>query len=226
MKPYFLIGNWKSNIQLSEAMQWFQIFHDTFFKHSMINEILLVLCVPFTLLAPAREFLAKYNTPIQLGAQDISPFGKGAYTGEINADMIKEFASYVLVGHSERRRYFHETKEELEFEILQAKTSDLTVIYCVSSEKDDIPQSIDVVAYEPVGAIGTGKPEDPEVAGRVCRKLKEKTGKPVLYGGSVSLDSIDGLLKKDAIDGFLIGKASLDPEQFFKLYKHIAAYSA
>lgn len=190
------------------AMQeWFSLYRPT-------PEITTVLCVPFTLLASAAALISEKQLSIQLGAQDVSPFGNGPYTGEISANMIKEFASYVLVGHSERRQYFNESTEELAFQALQAKTAGLSVIYCTSDASETLPQSIDIVAYEPIEAIGTGTPEDSETIRSVCTQFRERSGKSILYGGSVTDETLASIVKTNAIDGLLVGGASLDPEKF------------
>ncbi len=203
----FLIGNWKSNMTLVEMHEWFTSF-------TPAPGVTTVLCVPFTLLASASEVIKENHLDIAIGAQDVSPFGSGPYTGEISAEMIKEFATYVLIGHSERRQYFNESIEELAFQSLQAKSAGLTVIYCTSDEKEHIPESVDIIAYEPIEAIGTGIPEKPEIIQRVCTTFRKNSGKPVIYGGSVTDKTIKDILKTKAVDGVLIGGASLDPMQF------------
>lgn len=198
---------------------------DWFSRYTKTPEITTVLCVPFTLLASAHAVIQERKLPIALGAQDVSPFGNGPYTGEISADMIKEFASYVLVGHSERRQYFNESMEELAFQSLQAKTAGLTVIYCTGDAGETLPQAIDLVAYEPIHAIGTGVPEKPGVIRSVCSKFRKMSGKPVMYGGSVTDETLVDIVQTGAIDGLLVGGASLDPEQFSAIGKKYSEIS-
>lgn len=193
--------------------------NEWFFHYQPTRELVTVLCVPFTLLAPAAEVIQKNQLPIALGAQDVSPFGNGPYTGEISASMIKEFASYVLVGHSERRQYFDESAEELASQSLQAQSAGLTVIYCTSDASEILPKSIDIIAYEPLDAIGTGIPEDPEVITSVCSTFRKQLGKPVIYGGSVTDQTLTNIVNTHAIDGLLVGGASLDPERFSTIGK-------
>lgn len=212
MTPRFLIGNWKSNMTLVAMNDWFLRYQPT-------PSLTTVLCVPYTLLASASETIKSSQLPIALGAQDVSPFGNGPYTGEISASMIKEFASYVLVGHSERREYFNESTEELAFQSLQAKSAGLTVIYCTSDASEILPKSIDIVAYEPIEAIGTGTPEEPEVITSVCSAFRKQSARPVIYGGSVTDKTLDQIVQTHAIDGLLVGGASLDPEQFSTIGK-------
>lgn len=187
--------------------EWFSFYRPT-------PQITTVLCVPFTLLASAAGVIGEKKLPVFLGAQDVSPFGNGPYTGEISADMIKEFAAYVLVGHSERRQYFNESTEELAFQSLQAKAAGLNVIYCTSDVAEVLPKAIDLVAYEPVEAIGTGVPENAETIQSVCSNFRKLSGKPVMYGGSVTDETLTRIVKTNAVDGLLVGGASLDPEKF------------
>ncbi len=218
MTPRFLIGNWKSNMTVAAMQEWFSLYRPT-------PHITTVLCVPFTLLSSVAAIIVEKQLDIYVGAQDVSPFGNGPYTGEISADMISEFASYVLVGHSERRQYFNETTEELAFQALQAKTAGLTVMYCTSDASEVLPQSIDIVAYEPIEAIGTGTPEDSEKIRSVCTHFREISGKPVIYGGSVNDETLGSIVQTNAIDGLLVGGASLDPERFSTIGEAYATIS-
>jgi triosephosphate isomerase len=129
--------------------------------------------------------------------------------------MIAELATYVLIGHSERRQYFSETDEELSYQVLQAKSAGLTVIYCVSTEAERIPPAVDIVAYEPVEAIGTGIPEDIHTVSAICKNLHDTLHKPVLYGGSITGGIVGPYIQTPSINGLLIGGASLDPRSFF-----------
>lgn len=208
MKQLFIAGNWKCNKTAAEADAWMKSFTPP------SVHIPLVVCVPFTLL----PLMKAANPPFMLGAQDVSPYPDGAYTGEVSARQIKDFADWVLIGHSERRNYFGETDALLAKKVEQAKAADLKIIYCVPDEAAAIPTGADVVAYEPVWAIGTGKSETPENANTVIMNIKAKSqASTVLYGGSVTAQNVASFVKESAIDGVLPGGASLDPEQFAAL---------
>src|SRR5258708_6494582 len=105
MKKVFIIGNWKSYKTSLETTMWFQEISNLLAGRQVSNfeNKEVVLCVPFTLLSLAKSLIEQYTLPITLGVQDISPFGEGKYTGEINGKQIAEFAKYVIIGHSERR---------------------------------------------------------------------------------------------------------------------------
>lgn len=204
-----------------ETKEWFQVFSSHHVQRSLVKELTIVLCVPFTVLAMAKEIIEKEHLPITLAAQDVSPFGKGPYTGEISAEMIAELATHVLIGHSERRQYFSESDEELSFQVLQAKSAGLTVVYCVSTEHEHIPKAVDIVAYEPVEAIGTGKPEDMHAVSAVCQNIHDMLHKPVVYGGSITGEVVRPYIQIPSVQGLLIGGASLDPHSFFGIAQQL-----
>jgi len=199
-----------------EARDWLAAF-----KHQgnlPVNAI-LVLCVPYTLLN-----VLKAELPVALGAQNVSPFPDGAYTGEVSAKMIKELADWVIIGHSERRKYFGETDEVLKEKVMRAKEVGLKIIYCVSDEKTVIPHDVDIVAYEPVWAIGTGKTDTPENANHVIEMIKKQWRvTTIIYGGSVTAENVASFMREPSIDGVLPGGASLNPETFFQLIIHASS---
>src|SRR5437016_4208972 len=108
-------GNWKMNTTPSEGAQ---LCRELVQALSGLDGAEVVVCPPFTHLAGAREALA--GSAIGVGAQNLSPEPKGAFTGEVSAAMIKELAGYVLIGHSERRQYYGETDELVRRKLLAA----------------------------------------------------------------------------------------------------------
>lgn len=219
MKKLFIAGNWKSNKTTEESQVWVK---DIAGKLSDVSESLLhipvVVCVPFPVLPVINYALKAAKVPLLVGAQNVSKFDEGAYTGEVTAKMVKEVADWVIIGHSERRKYFNETDEDLSLKVQKAKAAALKVIYCVPDDKTPVPSTVDVVAYEPVWAIGTGKTDSPENANSVVDSIKKKTGAViVIYGGSVTGDNVSSFVIQPSIDGVLPGGASLDPEKFSHL---------
>jgi len=216
MKPLVIAGNWKSNKTTAEALRWLQDF-----KRDMtpISDYMrVILCVPFTLLYTMKEEVKVKELPIILGAENVSPFPEGAETGEESARMVKDLADWVIIGHSERRKNLGETDDLLFKKVVQAKEVGLKIIYCVPDEKTRIPANVNIVAYEPVFAIGTGTSDTPGHANEVCKIIKNKfPATPVLYGGSTSPDNVVSYIQQSAIDGVLSGGASLDPEKFADL---------
>ncbi|MBI4065144.1 triosephosphate isomerase [Candidatus Gottesmanbacteria bacterium] len=219
MKKLFIAGNWKSNKGIVEAQEWLQSFKSQISNHNdQLSNICTILCAPFTLLYLLKQEIDHLHISIELGAQDVSPYDVGAYTGEVSASQIKEFARWVIIGHSERRKYFLENDAVLQKKVEQAKSVGLQIIYCVPDESTSVPSQVDVVAYEPIWAIGTGKTDTPENANRVIQEIKSKTkASVVIYGGSVTADNVASFVSQESIHGVLPGGASLDPEKFYKI---------
>ncbi len=221
MKHIFIAGNWKSNKTSQEANDWLTRFRDQCDALKInFDACTVVVCPPYLVLPTMAWQLQSKPLSISLAAQDVSGFDAGAYTGEVTAAMIKGVADWVVIGHSERRKYFGETDELLGKKTEKAKTAGLKVIYCVPDDATQVPPGVDVVAYEPVWAIGTGKTDSPENANQVVSAIKSKTGASVvIYGGSVTAENVATFVAQPAIDGVLPGGASLDPEK----YAHLVA---
>ncbi|MCX6791807.1 MAG: triose-phosphate isomerase [Candidatus Gottesmanbacteria bacterium] len=216
MKPLLIAGNWKSNKTTADALRWLQDFKNH--TGTIPTYITVVLCVPFTLLYTVKEKIREYSLPIVLGAQNVSPFPEGAETGEESARMVRDLADWVIIGHSERRKNFHETDDVLQKKVEQAHLVGLKIIYCVPDDRTPIPAHVDVTAYEPVWAIGTGKSDTPENANMVVASIKATSQvKRVIYGGSVTTANVASFVGQPSIDGVLPGGASLDPEIFAAL---------
>lgn len=202
----------------SEVIEWFKKISN-FQIQSSNKEV--ILCPSFTLLSLCKEQIKLYNLPFKLGSQNVSPFNKGAYTGEINASQIGEFAEYVVIGHSERRTNFLENDSILENKTNLSKENNLTPIFCIQGRDTKIPENIEIVAYEPISAIGTGNPDTPENAEEVARYVKDNNGiNYVLYGGSVTSKNVSEFTKMPNINGVLVGGASLDAQEFYSIIQN------
>ncbi|CAB4243478.1 Triosephosphate isomerase [Methylacidimicrobium sp. AP8] len=199
-----IAGNWKMNKTVAEARSLVCELQGRLATFSGCD---VVLCPPFTALASVAKLLE--STPrIQLGAQNLHPAPKGAFTGEISASMLSDVGCrFVIVGHSERRRYFGETDAFLRDKLLAAVSAGLHPIFCVGEELadreagrwpdhlrsqlqavlHDLPPSIlmeVVLAYEPVWAIGTGRTATPEQAQEAHAFLRQELER--LHGNSVA----------------------------------------
>jgi len=175
MRTPLVAGNWKMNRTIMEARELVSKMSAGLREIEMVER---VLCPPFTALEAVSALLA--GTGIGVGAQDMYWEEKGAFTGEISPQMVKELCGYVILGHSERRAYFGETDEMVNRKLRAAESSDLTAIVCVGEtleqyESNHTREVVStqtgmslkavspayapriVVAYEPVWAIGTGK---------------------------------------------------------------------
>jgi triosephosphate isomerase (TIM) len=239
---YTLIANWKMNCVYNEAMNLGDFYKAHLNKKDHLK---LIACPPAIWL----ESLAKKfkNSHIGLGAQNIHYEKSGAFTGEISAPMVKKFAKYVIVGHSERRKIFHETDEAVNQKLKIAIDNGLIPVVCYGEDIEE--EGIDhilaqiskategvpmhevkkiIFAYEPVWAIGTGKVATANHARTMIDSSRERlavkysreiAGKAkFLYGGSVHSKNIHTFLEEKTVNGFLVGGASLDVEVFGKIY--------
>jgi triosephosphate isomerase len=162
--------------------------------------------------------LADY--PLAIGAQDISSHPQGALTGEVSGEAYIGIATHVLIGHDERRK-LGEDEYTTRKKYSQARVAGLMPLLCVS-ECDQYIVDTPVVAFEPVGSIGTGHPASPAEVIRFRQSLSLPKDTQFIYGGSVSRDTIMPYLTHPEINGFLCGTASLDPLHFCQLANILA----
>ncbi len=218
MQIPLIAANWKSNFTYKEAEDWLN-----FFKGKEISGGEIVVFPSFTFLGEVGHLINEYSLPFKVGAQDLSSFDQGAFTGEVNADQLKDFVEYVLIGHSERRKLFNETQEEILMKLDKAYKANLKVILCISKIEELDGVSLDnlVIAYEPLDAIGSGNPESAEKANDFAKEIKNKLdGARVIYGGSVDQHNVSGYLEQENIGGVLVGGKSLDPQSFLEIIQN------
>ncbi len=205
MRKIIIASNWKMNKTTAEAIELANGLKRELYA---IDAIGIVICPPFTAIDEVAEVV--YETNIGLGAQNMHWEDAGAFTGEVSAPMIKELGcGYVILGHSERRQYFHETNEIVNKKLKSALKHGLTPIVCVgeSLEEREANRTFDVIrdhvinslkdltkdeikkviiAYEPVWAIGTGKTATPDQAQEVHRFIRQLLEKD--YGREIAED--------------------------------------
>jgi len=229
MKP-LIVANWKMNpVTIKEAEELFNSV-----KHGVkgIENVEIVICPPFIYLPLLKG--------LTLGAQDCYYEEKGAYTGEVSIAMLKQIGcKYIIIGHSERRKYFNETDEIVNRKVKTTLEAGLIPIVCIGETEEEremdkteevlekeIKQGLDgvdvskiIIAYEPIWAIGTGNPCDVEETRRMKEIIQKMVSKNVriLYGGSAKANNAEGYLKQAGFDGLLVGGASLDSKEFVKI---------
>lgn len=213
-KQIWIIANWKSNKTLAEALSWVDEVGPNLEKRENIK---VVVCPTFLDLEEVKKAILVGHYPMLVGAQDLSPFDSGAYTGEEAARLLREVVDLAILGHSERRVNFQETDEMIQMKVKQALDNNITPLVCVQNQGTPVPEGTELVAYEPIFAIGTNHPDTPQDAEAVAKGLKLKTKDiSILYGGSVNSQNAKAFLQQDNINGLLIGNASLDAEEFIK----------
>lgn len=212
----YIFANWKSNLGEKDISLWFEKISQYLNSHNTdFSNLRVVICPSFLYLPQVANFITKYKLLFQVGAQNISAFSNGPYTGEVNASQLKEFTKYVLIGHSERRKYFLEGESQLNEKVKRAVDAGIHPIYCISETKENIPEGVEFVAYEPIFAIGTGIADTSANADQVAIRIKKSnSNRKIIYGGSVTQNNVAGFLMESNITGVLPGKASLDPQIF------------
>lgn len=208
-----IVANWKMNGSAAEVTSFADKLDGFLNEVSTSSEI--VFCPPFLWLEGLSGIFSK-------GAQNCSEKPEGAMTGEIAASMlVKAGCEYVIVGHSERREA-GESDEIVTQKLASAKAAGLKTILCIGErDGEDFEtvissqvQQADVIAYEPVWAIGTGRTPTLDEINERHAFIKSKSGGNVLYGGSVKPENAKDILNLENVAGVLVGGASLDFESF------------
>lgn len=237
-------GNWKMNGLLASLAEIAAL--GSGYDPDLKSRVELAVCPPATLVGLAVEAAGRVG--LKLGGQDCHTAASGAHTGDISAEMLKDAgASYVIVGHSERRADHGETNELVLAKAAAALRAGLTPIICVGetrAEREagdalsvvgaqieaslpaDAPGDI-VVAYEPVWAIGTGLTPTPTDVAQMHEFARERIEKRlgggksgavrILYGGSVKPANARELIGLPHVDGALVGGASLTAREFLAI---------
>jgi triosephosphate isomerase len=189
-RPRLVIGNWKMNLPPAAAEGFVAAFRAEVSSLSAAVGVSLVPAYP----ALERVGRALAGTPVLLGAQDVHTEKEGAFTGEVSAGMLKDLGvALCLVGHSERRRYRHETEAELRKKMVRLVEAGIAPVYCVGETLEEreagktgevlarqltafdglvAPHPRLILAYEPVWAIGTGRAATPGMAADAHRILR------------------------------------------------------
>ena len=236
-----VVGNWKMNGSMASANE---LSSSLARGAQSITDVDIVVCPSHLLLSAVANPLESSN--VRLGAQTLSEFDQGAYTGETSASTLVEVGcTYVIVGHSERRHLFGESSASVAEKSNAAVSAGLIPIICLGETQVERNQGITnrviesqlapfgpdafrnvVIAYEPVWAIGTGETASPAQAQEVHAFIRSSLAKidstaaettRILYGGSVKPDNAAELFAGDDVDGGLIGGASLKADDFLAI---------
>ena len=239
-----IAGNWKMNCLKADGVALARELGIRFAEAGEAPFDMLV-CPPFSIISTVGEAIA--GSGLMLGAQDCHPQTKGAHTGDVSAEMLKDLGcSHVIVGHSERRTNHGEIDLVVAEKATAAHRAGLVAVICIGeteAERDagdalnvcsrqiagSVPDGATaenmVIAYEPVWAIGTGRtPTSEDVAevhahirAELSRKVASADDVRILYGGSVKGSNADELLSIPNVDGALVGGASLKADEFWAI---------
>ena len=243
-------GNWKMNFDHFQAIH---AARDLGLRLAPADVARIDVSIhpPFTDLRSVQTVVEAEGIPVALGAQNCAIKDAGAFTGEVSALMLaKLHVQYVIVGHSERRRLFGETDEVVAAKLCAVFRNAMTPICCVGETEDEreagetqvrltaqvssVVASVStdqlagmVIAYEPIWAIGTGRPATAEDAQEACAWIRSIIGDAageeaasqvrIQYGGSVTPENTESLMACPDVDGALVGGASLDAGAFVEI---------
>ena len=231
-----VIANWKANKNQQEIISWMDRFSSMTTESKNLQVIICPASIHFTLV---KDLIQKYNLSgrVSVGLQNLSAFPGGAYTGEVTARMAADSASYVILGHSERRKYFKESFQQTAQKAIQALDNNITPVVSVDRENfrqvlgqfDDETLSKIIIMYEPPeaisvqeGPVGTGKPAEVSDIEEMIKSLNQLApDAKIIYGGSVSGANISGFSRIQGLSGVVVGSASLDPDEFINIINQI-----
>ena len=224
MRKIFIVGNWKCNpVSFKKAEKLFVLLNRGIKKSRKVET---VICPPFVYL---QSYKAKLN--FSIGAQDCFWKKKGSFTGEISVLMLKDLkCKYVIIGHSERRKFLKENDNIINKKIKACLKEGLVPILCIdkiSQLRNNLDGIVNksrvIIAYEPISAIGTGKAFGFSKAQKINFKIKNLLGgkQIVLYGGSVNQNNVAGFIEKSGFQGVLVGGKSLEVKDFIQIIDRV-----
>jgi triosephosphate isomerase len=239
IRTKLVAGNWKMNGLRQDGMMLARALGERATAAGAALGCELLVCPPATLLSTVGGILV--GSGIALGGQDCHAAPKGAYTGDVSAEMLADLGcSYVILGHSERRHGHGETDAVVRGKVGGAWRAGLVAILCVGETQaqrqageavevvssqlagsipDNAAAATLVVAYEPVWAIGTGLTATTDDIAAMHAEIRSRlpAGTRILYGGSVNPKNADAILSLPEVDGALVGGASLNADDFWAI---------
>lgn len=238
-----IVANWKMNKNLNEAM----LFLDEFFLQMSWcknDDIKLIISPSFPIISNVIDYISDKSLPYNLNvcAQNCHHSAQGAFTGEVSANILSSLGiNYVIIGHSERRKYFNESNDVLVQKLQICLKNNLFPIFCFGESKEErknqnflnvIEKQLEIVkkynkffqniilAYEPIWSIGTGKTPSLEEIEEVHLFVKNILPEfKILYGGSLRSSNAKNIFSLSSVDGGLIGGASLNSNEFVSIIK-------
>lgn len=244
MRKPIIIGNWKMNKTVSEAVAFINEVDPHVHGNATFGVATSFLALDASLKAAKNLVVAAQNCHYE---------ASGAFTGEVSVEMLEELGvKYVIVGHSERREMFGDCDCRVNKKVLKLLSKGLTPIFCIGETetqfdaketeavirsqvskglKDVQDVTKVVIAYEPIWAIGTGKSATKEIANACCGIVRDEVAKLfgseaaekvlIQYGGSVKPENIEEYMAEEHIDGALIGGASLKADSFISIIEKV-----
>jgi len=221
-----VVANLKANLAPGHVESWLQAFSDTCKPASSVQ---VVLAVPFLYMERLAEKVGGMER-VTLAAQGVSPYPPGGYTGATPAAWLKGLAGYALVGHRERRHYFHEDIQSVAGQVREAAAAGLRPILCLDRtsrggqlaalDSSDLEQAL--LAYTPAGAVKLEVAvANEDIIDAAASLARSSGGRPVLYGGGVHKENAAELINLQGIAGIMVGRGCLEGTDFADLVNRI-----
>lgn len=214
-----ILANWKANLSTERGLQWLDDFSAIYRPRLDLEVILAVPVLYLERIAHQTEHLPG----LALAAQGVSSYPQGSYTGATPAAWLRGLVGYTLIGHRERRRYFHETVQDVARQAYESLSEDLQPIVCFDRDLL-IPQAAAMAAEELGKMLWAYTPDTPttlemarstaDIAAFLPKIAQKTDNRPVLYGGGVTLDNAGSLWQIPGLSGLMLGKGCLDGAAF------------
>lgn len=219
MANTLILGNFKAELSNQELETWFQEAVALYPQTKFPEGVVVGVAPSFIHLEKARELITKHKFPFLLGAQNVSALGNGPFTGDTPVSDLKGLVDFVIVGHSERRKYHGETIEEIQRKITLLNEENIKVVLC-AEKVEKYTGAVWALAYEPESAIGTGIAAPVLESIAAANKIREVTpAEYLLYGGSSSAETVKEFIQS-GFNGVLVGKKSIHPSSFFQIIQN------
>jgi triosephosphate isomerase len=227
-----IAANFKTNLTRLKTAEYMEAL-ETFIAEEGITQRVMVF--------PPATALDRFEGKTVVGAQNAYPTENGAFTGELGLEQLGEFGiDTILIGHSERRHVIGESQEEIARKFAFYKEHGFAIVYCIGEPLEireagnealmeyleaqlqgiDLSYGKLVIAYEPVWAIGTGLTPSLNDIELIHSALKDRVGKPLLYGGSVKVNNAKEILELENVDGVLVGSGALQVSDFCAMIQY------
>lgn len=243
MNNKYLIANFKTNKNLKDVQSYFETL-SSYLVANPAKDLNITVMLNHLHILSGMKWAENFSVGSQSGIAEDS----GSYTSAVSIkQLVDEKVEWILLGHSEEFAFFHETIESVNKKLLKAIAGNMKVVLCfgetvkdefektvktLESQLADMLINVDwknigqiIFAYEPRWAIGFGHSLGQDKANEIIGAIKKflvrqyREEPKVLYGGSVKLDTIEGYMKEENIDGVLVGKEALDVDNFIKMIK-------
>lgn len=221
----YIIANWKAYKSESASLKFLEEFLASYVA---VEDVQVVIAPSFVALSAMSKMISSSGAQnLSLAGQDVSPFPRGSYSGAIPADVLKDYANIAIVGHLERRKYFHEGNHETTNKVAELDDAAMIPLICLDDDfmttqlaaiTDIDCQKGLILAYTPGYALNASLAEPIESVEKAVAMIRRfNTKASIIYGGAVTEKNVKTFWDCDGVDGVFVGKGSHDVKSFLKI---------